>query len=100
MSGQEMLDALRQDGMDAHCVHHMSEEDAAYAVAIAKRREDLVRGYAWLIASKPSGEQFHFAAINHAIVERWSMNALLYIKKKAWAVIDGIRSACESEVAG
>ncbi|KKL46735.1 hypothetical protein LCGC14_2342610 [marine sediment metagenome] len=30
-----------------------------------------------------------FAKVNKAIMERWSHSALLYIKNKAWAVVDG-----------
>lgn len=56
MSGQEMLDALRQDAMDMHCIHPMDASDAAFTVQ--------------------------------------------YIKRKAWAVVDDIRSACEPEAVG
>lgn len=51
----------------------------------AKRREDLVPGYAaWIRQYSTGGGWPDVSAINHAIQERWSWYALAYIKRLAW----------------
>lgn len=48
-------------------------------------RDDVAVDYAAaLLAYGPSGE---WREINEAIIERWSMSALRYIKEKAWKIV-------------
>ena len=46
-------------------------------------RDDVAMTYAFGIRG---GEQIDWAKVNHAILDRWSMNALKYIKEKAWRI--------------
>jgi hypothetical protein len=50
-------------------------------------RDDVALTYAFAI--REGGVDF--AVINRLILERWSMNALKYIKEKAWRVAEGRR---------
>ena len=50
-------------------------------------RDNIAQTYAFCIESI-SPENPDFTKINHAIVERWSTNALIYIKEKAWKLIE------------
>jgi hypothetical protein len=53
-------------------------------VQSAKRREDLVPGYVAWLRQYAQGEAIDVAAVNHAIMARWSVSALTYIKRRAW----------------
>ena len=48
-------------------------------------RDSIVTPYAFAICSD---EEIDFKKINMAIIERWSMNALRYIKHKAWKLVE------------
>lgn len=50
-----------------------------------RTRDDIAVTYAFCIRQGEwQGEPIDYAAINRAIVERWSLSALRYIKQKAW----------------
>ena len=49
-------------------------------------RDNIAQTYSFCIESI-SRENPDFIIINRAIVERWSTNALIYIKEKAWKLI-------------
>ncbi len=53
------------------------------------KRNDVVIPYAMSIVSS---ESVNFANINKAILEKWSFNALDYIKTKAWKEINSRKS--------
>ena len=48
-------------------------------------RDEVAITYAFCIDSK---KDIHFGKINRAIQERWSRNAVIYIKTKAWKLIE------------
>lgn len=54
-------------------------------IETAKSRDDVVPLYADAIQSR---EWTDWGAINGAIIDRWSRNALSYIKAKAWKLVD------------
>lgn len=50
-------------------------------------RDDVVLTYAFALRQHfdtRCDDRIDFAEINHAIVDRWSLSALKYIKTKAW----------------
>jgi hypothetical protein len=49
-------------------------------------RDDVAMTYAFCI--RQAGE-IDFAAINRAIVDRWSLSALEYVKTRAWRLVEG-----------
>lgn len=49
-------------------------------------RDNVATTYAFCIASLDNTK---FGRINKAIVERWSLSALDYIKNKAWKIVEG-----------
>jgi hypothetical protein len=49
-------------------------------------RDDVALTYAFAIRQQA---EMDFALVNRAIVERWSLAALKYIKTKAWALVEG-----------
>lgn len=54
----------------------------------AKRREDLVPGYsAWIRAYVETQDAPDCASVNQAIMNRWSVSALTYIKRLAWNAV-------------
>ena len=52
-----------------------------------RTRDEVAAWYADIIRFAPL--EFRAQRINAAIVKRWSVSALLYIKRKAWARADG-----------
>lgn len=48
-------------------------------------RDSIAQTYAFCLISD---EKIDFPKINRAIVERWSRNALVYIKEKAWKLVE------------
>lgn len=44
-------------------------------------RDDIASTYAWCIRQR---DECDFRVINQAILERWSLSGLAYIKKRAW----------------
>jgi len=48
-------------------------------------RDSVALTYAFAIRSR---EKVDWAKVNRAITDRWSVSALLYIKRKAWKRID------------
>ena len=62
-----------------------TEEQAVIAaVKTAKKREDVVPAYVALIRANINP----CCDANNAILDRWSLYALNYIKTKAWNVVD------------
>jgi hypothetical protein len=58
-------------------------------VTNAKTRDDLVPGYTrWLQAMQAGKGVPACASVNHAIIDRWSLAALEYVKRKAWKALD------------
>ena len=54
-------------------------------VEAATTRDDLVDGYAaWIRAYLRGDGAWPCVEVNHAIIDRWSLSALVYIKAKAW----------------
>lgn len=49
-------------------------------------RDEITLTYAFYISSNQKPD---FGKINRAIVTRWSVSALNYIKKKAWKIVEG-----------
>lgn len=47
-------------------------------------RDDVLTTYAWCIRQ---ADEVDFAVVNRAILDRWSMAALRYIKEGAWRFI-------------
>lgn len=50
------------------------------------KRKDVALSYALCIKST---QQVDFAAINAAIINRWSVSGLVFIKERAWKIING-----------
>ena len=48
-------------------------------------RDNVALTYAFCISSS---EEMDFGKINRAIIARWSMRALTYIKHKAWKMVE------------
>jgi hypothetical protein len=55
------------------------------------KRDDVALTYAFCLRQGlgPGAEEIDFAAINRAIMERWSLAALKYIKERAWGIYEG-----------
>ena len=53
-------------------------------IAAAKKRDDVVPEYANCILEEDDYYPQDWKAINAAIIEKWSVSALVYIKEKAW----------------
>jgi hypothetical protein len=53
------------------------------------KRDDIAATYAFLIVQKAHLRPNDFRRINHAIIDRWSLNALTYIKDRAWKLVEG-----------
>jgi len=49
-------------------------------------RDNVALTYAFCISSR---EEIDYGKINRAIVARWSMGALAYIKHNAWKIVEG-----------
>lgn len=52
------------------------------------KRDDVVPYYIQLIQRTSTVGGDHVVRINNLILEKWSMNALEYIKNAAWKVVD------------
>lgn len=52
----------------------------------ALKRDDVALTYAYAIRQDADMD---WPAVNHAIIERWSMAALKYIKDRAWRYVNG-----------
>lgn len=71
------------------------KEETKILTAIADKknhRKEIAGIYAHLIqldlSSKPvSRHHFDWGKINHAIIDRWSHAALIYIKERAWKIV-------------
>ena len=46
------------------------------------KRKDVAQSYAWALRSS---DKIDWAKINRAIMERWSLSALEWIKNRAWS---------------
>ncbi len=63
----------------------VEQSNCLNAVADPKATRDDVAGfYADIIRCRQRGQTTDVAEINRAIITRWSMAALLYVKKLAW----------------
>ncbi len=60
----------------------MSTAAILEAVEQAKRREDVVPAYRNALGESPRATDW--LMVNDAIIERWSLFALQYIKERAW----------------
>jgi hypothetical protein len=57
-------------------------------------RDDVAMTYAFCIRQSGPGwgnDEIDYAVINRAIMDRWSLSALKYIKEKAWRIAEGRR---------
>jgi hypothetical protein len=52
------------------------------------KRDDVALTYAFCIR-QGAADGVDFATINRAIIDRWSLSALRYIKEKAWRLVEG-----------
>lgn len=50
------------------------------------KRNDVAATYAFAIRQR---DEVDFAVVNRAIVDRWSLSALTYIKERAWRLVEG-----------
>jgi hypothetical protein len=57
-------------------------------------RDDVALTYAFALrqCGPWSSDEVDFAKVNHAILDRWSMSALKYIKTKAWRLVEDAQS--------
>lgn len=53
------------------------------------KRDDVALSYAFALRQPQDMTQEDFAEVNHAIMDRWSIAALRYIKDKAWRLARG-----------
>lgn len=53
------------------------------------KRNDVALTYAFGLRTLGSSETINWGPINQAIIERWSMAALRYIKERAWKIAAG-----------
>jgi hypothetical protein len=56
------------------------------------KRDDVALTYAFALRQSfdpRCADEIDFALVNHRIIERWSMNALKYIKERAWGIYEG-----------
>lgn len=67
------LAACTQTLLNEIAMPEMKRNDVAVTYALAMR----------------SDEETDWKAVNEAIVKRWSMSALTYIKERAWAIREG-----------
>jgi len=67
----------------------------AQEIAGGAKREEIARTYA--LALKLNGLDWDYRNANLAIIERWSMSALVFIKARAWQYVNGERAFCEPE---
>jgi hypothetical protein len=51
-------------------------------------RDDVAMTYAFAIRQHP-GQHEGYARVNRAIMDRWSLSALKYIKGQAWRIVEG-----------
>lgn len=54
----------------------------------AMKRDDIAVTYAFAIRQWDAMDK-RYATINHAIMERWSLAGLKYIKERAWRIAQG-----------
>ena len=54
------------------------------------KRKGIVPSYAWLISQMGlyGVDEIDFKSINQAIIKRWSVAGLIYIKEQAWKMIE------------
>ncbi len=50
------------------------------------KRRDIALTYGLALVS---GEKIDWSKVNQAIMERWSINALIWIKTQAWKITEG-----------
>lgn len=50
----------------------------------AKNRKEVATVYSWALRSS---EETEWGKVNRAIIDRWSMSALEYIKNLAWKIV-------------
>lgn len=48
------------------------------------RRRDVAKSYALALKSSESTHEIDFGKVNQAIIARWSLSGLEWIKKQAW----------------
>lgn len=53
------------------------------------KRKHIALTYAFCLRAS---ESVDFALVNSAIIERWSVSGLIYIKELAWAYVEGRKS--------
>jgi hypothetical protein len=54
------------------------------AITSARRRDDVARLCADLLLARPLGIVIDWSSVNHAIIERWSLSGLRYVKERAY----------------
>lgn len=53
-----------------------------------KNRDEVAVEYARLIRARPATPPSTWVNLNAAIIDRWSRSGLLYIKRKAWKIVE------------
>lgn len=67
----------------------MTTDEMISLIVKAKRREDVVAPYAQCLLDIDSVEAaVDWPSVNRAIMRRWTEAALLYIKRRAWAMAE------------
>ena len=59
-------------------------DDLLGTIKLAKTRDDVVPVYANYCGKDVAAGVIDWPRINSAIIDRWSLNALVYIKNRAW----------------
>lgn len=56
------------------------------------KRDDVAMTYAFALRQhgRTSDDEFDYALVNRAIMDRWSLSALKYIKERAWKIAEGM----------
>ena len=53
-------------------------------------RDDVAMTYAFALRQRDE-DPVHWGEVNQAIIDRWSLSTLKYIKEKAWRIAEGRR---------
>jgi hypothetical protein len=68
-------------------VNELTEAFVAKVAEPSHKRDDVARWYAQALRESWDVD---YSAINHAILDRWSMAALRYIKERAWLLAGSV----------
>ena len=55
-------------------------------IRLARTRDEVVPDYAELLGNMEAAIEIDWPSVNRAIIEKWSVAGLRYIKTRAWAL--------------